>query len=111
MLTFKSSSHLNNRTQSSHLNNRASTKARNFFSRVLVICSAELGKFNSLLPLWGILCNFACLVALAWPFLLLSFSDVSLNFCGLVASTNARVLLAVISLVVFLYHPFGKVSS
>ena len=30
--------------------------------------------------------------------------NILLNFCGLVASANARVLLAVISLVVFLYH-------
>ena len=81
------------------------------YAGVLVICSAEPGKFNSLRQLWRILCNFACLIALGYPLLLLSFSDISLNFCGLVASRNARVLLAFISLVVFLYHRFGKVSA
>ena len=81
------------------------------YAGVLVICSAEPGKFNFLRQLWRILCNFACLIALGYPLLLLSFSDISLNFCGLVASRNARVLLAFISLVVFLYHRFGKVSA
>ena len=81
------------------------------YAGVLIICSAEPGKFNSLRQLWKILCNFACLIALGYPLLLLSFSDISLNFCGLVASTNTRVLLAFISLVVFLYHHFGKVSA
>ena len=81
------------------------------YAGVLVICSAEPSKFNSLRQLWRILCNFACLIALGYPLLLLSFSDISLNFCGLVASRNARVLLAFISLVVFLYHRFGKVSA
>ena len=80
------------------------------YAGVLVICSAEPGKFNSLRQLWRILCNFACLIALGYPLLLFSFSNISLNFCGLVAGTNARVLLAFISLVVFLYHRFGKVS-
>ena len=60
------------------------------YAGVLVICSAELGKLNSLRPLWRILCNFACPVALAWPLLLLSFSDISLNFCGLVASATNK---------------------
>ena len=55
--------------------------------------------------------QFCLLIALGYPLLLLSFSDISLNFCGLVASRNARVLLAFISLVVFLYHRFGKVSA
>ena len=81
------------------------------YAGVLIICSAEPGKFNSLRQLWRILCDFACLIALGYPLLLLSFSDISLNFCGLVASTNTRVLLAFISLVVFLYHRFGKVSA
>ena len=49
----------------------------------LVLCSAELGKFNSLRPLWRIFCNFSCLVAWSWPLLLLSFSDIRLNFCGM----------------------------
>ena len=49
----------------------------------LVLCSAELGKFNSLRPLWRIFCNFSCLVAWSWPLLFLSFSDIRLNFCGM----------------------------
>ena len=81
------------------------------YAGVLIICSAEPGKFNSLRQLLRILCNFACLIALGYPLLLLRFSNISLNFCGLVAGTNARVLLAFISLVVFLYHRFGKVSA
>ena len=55
--------------------------------------------------------QFACLIALGYSLLLSNFSDISLNFCGLLASTNTRVLLAFISLVVFLYHRFGKVSA
>ena len=60
------------------------------YAGVLVICSAVPGKLNSLRPLWRILCNFACPVALVWPLLLLSFSDISLNVCGLVASATNK---------------------
>ena len=50
------------------------------YAGVLIICSAEPGKFNSLRQLWRILCNFACLIALGYPPFIIKFLEYKSEF-------------------------------